>query len=800
MGVSLANQRGISQKSLNTRIPSFSSTSSTEDHPDLDGRTFSDSSSHLKVEQEPWSSFTLTDGIGDVGISSWQDWKTLGEDFGDILVESLATGHSETTGVVDIGPLEQDLEIYTPWAVDESHWLNDCGSLDTFSNFNMDSCKGLTPIASPVDLPSPSHYEETFILEAQDQRQISTTPSHESQEEASQPISQTTMTLYNASVPQTLTHTPTFLIDYWFQTVCATWNSFDSAKNLNRSVALEAFSYSEGLAYSLQSMAAAYLAEYLPHFRGIAISTTLAAVQAIKRELTKTLSPHVLPRHLLLSMFCIGTSACWTDPLQFGLPFLKETKAILRSYNQSKHFLSKDDQDALLFFNKSTMYWDMLCSIIDVQDTDITDPPTTSSPMTSQPGSSQGSLHPWTGVSTEIMELFFHSILLCKGFRARMTRGHRQSSRSLQAALRYIEEARELHQCLKSFPIPVEQEICETGDIWTPKSQLVQIAEAYRLAAMAHLYQTFSDLRNQDISLNGNNPVDTEYQVLELGLKIIRILEKIPLASGTRCIQPLLCLTAGILMKFNVPVIDPPPHTPRLLNDVLSADLRSAPNTALPDPLFADIHHNTRLSPGTTKRCIEVGQGRRFVLERLSLLESSLPPKPIRVVKQLVQTVWAAYDGQGAGGGSLVHWIDIMAQLAMLVWPNGSTMKCKSGIRSLDFTYDAILSIMCRAFVRARSRLLKLDPSTLSKAVHAVNGHGSTGFRISDGSIGTATTMLKSVTLTVAEILGDLEATLPEYQLCQTRVHIRPDLICSWILQISSDLSWICTGCLISAA
>jgi hypothetical protein len=236
-----------------------------------------------------------------------------------------------------------------------------------------------------------------------------------------------------------------------------------------------------------------------------------------------------------------------------------------------------------------------------------------------------------------------------------MLQDHRQSSRSLQAALRDIKEARELHQCLKSFPIPAEQHICDTGDMLTPKKHLVQIAEAYRLAAMAPLYQTFSDLRNQDTIQNGYDPVDAEYRVLDLGLKIIRILENIPLASGTRCIQPLLCLAAGIIMKLDRPAINPQQHTSTLLSDILSADLRSAP---LHDPRFQDIHHNTL---GATKRTIEIGQGRRFVLERLSILENSLPPKPIRVVKELVQTVWAAYDVQDAGD-SQVHWTDIMAQ------------------------------------------------------------------------------------------------------------------------------------------
>ncbi|RKK68818.1 hypothetical protein BFJ69_g13244 [Fusarium oxysporum] len=96
-------------------------------------------------------------------------------------------------------------------------------------------------------------------------------------------------------------------------------------------------------------------------------------------------------------------------------------------------------------------------------------------------------------------------------------------------------------------------------------------------------------------------------------------------------------------MKLDRPAINPQQHTSTLLSDILSADLRSAP---LHDPRFQDIHHNTL---GATKRTIEIGQGRRFVLERLSILENSLPPKPIRVVKELVQTVWAAYDVQDAG-------------------------------------------------------------------------------------------------------------------------------------------------------
>ncbi|KAH8651277.1 transferase family-domain-containing protein [Xylariales sp. PMI_506] len=76
-------------------------------------------------------------------------------------------------------------------------------------------------------------------------------------------------------------------------------------------------------------------------------------------------------------------------------------------------------------------------------------------------------------------------------------------------------------------------------------------------------------------------------------------------------------------------------------------------------------------------------------------------------------------------------------------------------------TYDALLSIMWRATVRAKSPLVKPEPNAPSKTVHAVNGRSRTDPPISQRYIGTAITMPQSESLTVAEVLGDLEATLP---------------------------------------
>ncbi|KAH8196423.1 hypothetical protein TruAng_009410 [Truncatella angustata] len=89
--------------------------------------------------------------------------------------------------------------------------------------------------------------------------------------------------------------------------------------------------------------------------------------------------------------------------------------------------------------------------------------------------------------------------------------------------------------------------------------------------------------------------------------------------------------------------------------------------------------------------------------------------------------------------------------------------QCSKGLESGTWisTYDAILAIMWRATVRAKSPLLNPDPSAPSKAVHAVNGRGRADPPISDRYIGAVITLPQSKVLTIAEVLGDLEATLP---------------------------------------
>lgn len=89
--------------------------------------------------------------------------------------------------------------------------------------------------------------------------------------------------------------------------------------------------------------------------------------------------------------------------------------------------------------------------------------------------------------------------------------------------------------------------------------------------------------------------------------------------------------------------------------------------------------------------------------------------------------------------------------------------QCSAGLEAGTWisTYDALLAIMWRATVRAKSPLVKPAPDAPSKAVHAVNVRGRADLAIPVRYIGAGITMPTSKSLTVAEVLGDPKITLP---------------------------------------
>ncbi|CAM1508167.1 Fc.00g050150.m01.CDS01 [Cosmosporella sp. VM-42] len=475
-------------------------------------------------------------------------------------------------------------------------------------------------------------------------------------------------------IPPTITHIPSLLISHWFRDVCPVWSAYDSHMNLNRTMATALWPDSEAVSTSLQSMSAAFLATRIPYMKQTSLFMMKSATKAINKELAATKCfPRfeAVPMSLLFALFCIGTTICWLDATQLGIPFLKEVKILLDRVNRQQDMLCDEDRKLLKFFNKSWIYCDMLLAVvsseygqIEAVEDSSSDEGSPTCDVEPTRADTDEMPHPWTGISTTASRLFTSAVRLCRDFRRNMNNRHQGvTAQDLRAALQQLEEAPKIEEQLlrleyESMP---HANLGDTGDQNTPCTHLVKVAEAYRLAALLHLYQTFPDLvalRLPDSSTaSRTRQVPWDDWIVPLTLRLVKILEQLPPGSGSRMVQPLLCITASTGLRLNIPK---PPR--QRVSSVVETPI------VIQEELCDMTEYISRLTEADdvadasgllTQTSLDVGNARHFVLQRLNILETILPPKPIIMAKNLVQAIWAAYDEEEPGANS-VHWVDVM--------------------------------------------------------------------------------------------------------------------------------------------
>ncbi|KAM6508506.1 hypothetical protein FALCPG4_018347 [Fusarium falciforme] len=467
--------------------------------------------------------------------------------------------------------------------------------------------------------------------------------------------------LEDTGVPPTIVHVPTSLIEYWFHEVCAIWSQYDSDKNFNRIIAAALWSSSEAVTISLESMSAAYLSSKVPHMRQTSVSLMKSATRIIKAELLSFQHSDrftSVPTGLLFALLCIGTSVCWLYPDHLGIPYLREAKGLLHQINRQKRSMCEKDHKLLHTFNKSWTYCDMLLSVVagsgprSISEMDSVDDISADGYPTAEEAQSdidQEPPHPWTGVSTTISKLFTRTMKLCHNFHFNLKQHSTVTAHNLTTALNLIEEAKAIEERLVRLDFEISHPMGETGDQRTPCGHLVNIAEAYRLAGLLHLYQTFPDLvmrRLPNSILTGQRNTGTagDELIIPLGLRLVKILKQLPPDSGSRMTQPLLCITASIGLRFTSSNATPTIEACDM-SDYISHLCRADKDTEQPSSV--------------TRSELEIGNARQFILCRLNALEMALPPRPVVVARNLVKSIWNAYDNDRTGVNR-VHWIDIM--------------------------------------------------------------------------------------------------------------------------------------------
>ena len=471
---------------------------------------------------------------------------------------------------------------------------------------------------------------------------------------------------------RSLVDIPSFLIQHWFKSVCGTWSAFDSQTNPYRQLSASLWHSSTAVFYALQSMAAASLVEHLPHLKEVSRSAPQLAAQAIKYELqtfgASSKSPANFPRGLVLSLFCMSSSICWTDSRQFGLQYLKPGRAVLNCLNKVAGYLSPPDRELLNFFNGCLVYEEMLRSIVSNDTTDMENLAnwhvSTTQPISVVP-------HAWTGVSPDLLRLFGKTMFLCRRSRNRWRQPDTAAETILHETADY-QEAAVIEEVLLATELPDLPPVLPdaTGDA-ALKRHLHDAAEAYRLSSLLQLYQTFPSLiaRRLPGQVDANGFVPYSGWLSPLALHITNILRSIPPSSSMRCLQPLLCLCAGTGLRYDS--VDPVMRS----HQTAAAANPFAAQSAVPGGLGfgalggaaaapAGPNGYGGLSSGLSSSVIgendlEIASARRFLMERLGRLEQNLPPKPIQVEKELLKSIWATYDSE-TDGTCATHWLDVM--------------------------------------------------------------------------------------------------------------------------------------------
>lgn len=463
---------------------------------------------------------------------------------------------------------------------------------------------------------------------------------------------------------RSLVDIPSFLINHWFNSVCSSWSAFDSQVNPYRQLSLSLCHSSMAVFYALQSMAAASLVEHLPHLKEVTRSAPRLAAQAITYELqsfhASRKGPISFPGGLVLSLFCMSSSICWTDSpdsRQFGLQFLKPGRDVLKCMNKVAGYLNSSDQQLLNFFNGCLIYEEMLRSIVSNDETDMEN-------LAGWQASSAQAIstvpHAWTGVSPDLLRIFGKTMYLCRRSRSRWRQPESVANKLLKETLDY-QEAVAIEEVLLSTELPEQRQMEDGTEEAAVRRHLHDAAEAYRLSSLLQLYQTFPGLiaRRLPGQADANGFVPYSGWLSPLALHITSILRTIPPSSSMRCLQPLLCLCAGTGLRYDN--VDPMMQGQD--NPLMASSAQVPPGPGLASMGSAPSPSPYRLQGLSTtvigENDLQIASARRFIMERLSRLEQNLPSKPIQVEKQLLKSIWSTYDSE-TETTITTHWLDVM--------------------------------------------------------------------------------------------------------------------------------------------
>ncbi|EME86158.1 uncharacterized protein MYCFIDRAFT_151174 [Pseudocercospora fijiensis CIRAD86] len=432
---------------------------------------------------------------------------------------------------------------------------------------------------------------------------------------------------------RSLTHESTDLMSHYFKEVTRMYAMYDDHRNPFRSVVSSVYSHSLVINLAAQSMAAAFLAAAHPRFSAIGRRLRGQAMEIVSSEA-------VLDHRALLALMMFGPTGNWHDTSDLGVGFYNLMRDRIDSMALSGELaLHEKSINSFNFFREAMIHWEML--LVFAVDSDRMRPCKSPIGPVIELSPNKRIPHPWTGVGRDIIQV-------CADI-GRLVRSHRVRHQTQQFVTQaYIanmrddlESARALESRLLACKTPDAATILEPDDPGTPVWHMTTLAEVYRYAGLLQLYRVFPDALLERLcseepdSLTILSEDDRETDrgrcnrwLTAFSLEALRLLQTIPLESGTRDFQPFLLVA-------------------------LSSELVCDRWQISPGANFDDMG-----GKNMDTEFVEVSMMRKFVLDRLIHCLRLLPPKPIRVALDIVKETWRRTDS----GLRDVYWLDVMMQ------------------------------------------------------------------------------------------------------------------------------------------
>ncbi|KAK0117506.1 hypothetical protein ONS95_011846 [Cadophora gregata] len=460
----------------------------------------------------------------------------------------------------------------------------------------------------------------------------------------------------------------TTLIHHYFTRVCRIAGCFDSPFSPFRIIPPLILSTSKPIFLLLQASSAAQLSRQHPTMRIKALRLQTEAFSAVRDDIGMLMSGgggFAVSDELMLASIFAGLTSAWYDVNDTGLSHVLGSQILLSLWLMGRVGQRLNYQQT--FILGAYVYWFMISSFavgdpwqsfcyqealqstlakLDmcrdvVDDTDVPEEQRKVYP------------HPLTGFSNEVC--------LAVGKVGSLCRLHYISKGQMRD---FLEEkagiAEEELLDLEQFD---SRNFQDPQDPKTNVEEILSVREAYRLAGLLQLYDTFPHLLHRhtepqdyspecEIEEEPHTPAQHNF-LLALSIHILRILATIPPSSGTRVLQGLPALIAATWL------VDPHPSTSDIFNhprlpltpSVLQPSPTSLPSSSQAHPTYQP--HLDQLHSPSSSSLSQKQYWRDRVRDGLRKHDEYVGLQQVSRVLDIVEEVWRLDDRAGYGNWKL---------------------------------------------------------------------------------------------------------------------------------------------------